>query len=58
VEHPMKNRELIDLLKNEDPNALVIRWNDQAEATASHITRVDRVPLAKKGDDSFAIMIE
>jgi hypothetical protein len=54
-EGQMTTKELIELLRKEDPNAIVIKWNGRAYAAASRVTSVDRVSTEKRKP---AIMIE
>ena len=56
----MKVKDLIALLQKEDPEALVIKYNDGGTTMTSSVERLSPVPikLPRGAQDQAAILIE
>ncbi len=56
----MKVKDLIELLQKEDPEAVVIKYNDGGTTATSSVEALSRVPikLPKGMQDQAAILIE
>jgi len=60
MEATMKVTELIALLQNEEPEAVVIKYNDGRTTAASSVKALSRVPIKPPQgmQDQAAILIE
>ena len=60
MEARMKVKDLIALLQNEDPEAVVIKYNDGGTTATSGVAALSRVPikLPQGMQDQAAILIE
>jgi hypothetical protein len=60
MEARMKVKDLIALLQNEDPEAVVIKYNDGGTTATSSVEALSRVPikLPQGMQDQAAILIE